>query len=97
MSKSFIGSLLVIPVLILALSSFSNAQQPARVPRIGLLVSVSPSVSAPRVKAFQLGLRELGYVERRNIIIEYRYADGKLDPLRTCGRTGASQGRCHCY
>jgi hypothetical protein len=37
MSKSFIGSLLVIPVLILALSSFSNAQQPKKVPRLGFL------------------------------------------------------------
>jgi putative ABC transport system substrate-binding protein len=67
--------------LLFALCLPAKAQQPAKVPRIGLLISASPSAAAPRVKAFQLGLRELGYVEEKNIVIEYRYAEGKLEPL----------------
>jgi putative ABC transport system substrate-binding protein len=59
----------------------AQAQQPAKVPRIGILELGSPSASAHGHKAFQQGLRELGYVEGKNIILEYRYADGKLDLL----------------
>ena len=59
----------------------AQAQQPAKIPRIGLLISSSASFSLARVEAFRQGLRELGYVEGKNIIIEYRYADGKLERL----------------
>ena len=59
----------------------AKAQQPKKVPRIGLLYSVSASSGAPRNEAFRQGLRELGYVEGSNIILEYRYADSKLDRL----------------
>jgi putative tryptophan/tyrosine transport system substrate-binding protein len=58
-----------------------EAQQTGKVPRIGILVSASPSIASRRIQAFQQGLRELGYVEGKNIIIEYRYAEGKLEPL----------------
>ena len=57
----------------------SEAQQPAKVPRIGFLIGISPSTNAARIEAFQQGLRELGHVEGKNIIIEWRYAEGKLD------------------
>ena len=57
------------------------AQQPAKVPRIGFLITSSPSVIAPRMDAFRQGLRELGYVEGNNIVIERRHAEGKLDRL----------------
>ena len=60
---------------------FAEAQQPARFHRIGILELASPSASAHGHKAFQRGLRELGYIEGKNIILEYRYADGKLDLL----------------
>jgi putative ABC transport system substrate-binding protein len=53
-----------------------------KIPRIGYLVPASPSAIAARTEAFRQGLRELGYVEGKNIIIEYRYAEGKLDRLR---------------
>ena len=56
----------------------AHAQQPGKVPRIGLLYA-SASGNSHRVEAFRQGLRELGYVEGKNIIIEYRYADGKRD------------------
>src|SRR5438094_10453609 len=58
-----------------------KAQQPKKVPRIGFLSATSPSAIAARVEAFRRGLRELGYVEGKNIVIEWRYAEGKLDRL----------------
>jgi putative tryptophan/tyrosine transport system substrate-binding protein len=57
------------------------AQQPAKVPRIGYLAPASPSAMSARIESFRQGLRELGYVEGKNIIIEYRYAEEKLDRL----------------
>jgi putative ABC transport system substrate-binding protein len=57
------------------------AQQSAKMPRIGYLYGASLSAESARVPAFRQGLRELGYVEGKNIIIEYRYAEGKFDRL----------------
>ncbi len=51
----------------------TEAQQPKRVPRIGLLWSISRSSVAPYNEAFRQGLRELGYIEGKNVIIEHRY------------------------
>jgi ABC-type uncharacterized transport system substrate-binding protein len=67
--------------LLLTSSSSAEAQQPKKVPRIGYLIATSPSVIAPRIEAFRQGLRELGYIEEKNIVIDYRYAEGKLDRL----------------
>ena len=58
-----------------------EAQQPKKVPRVGYLIGASPSASLARTEAFQQGLRELGHVEGKNIVIESRYAEGKLDRL----------------
>jgi putative tryptophan/tyrosine transport system substrate-binding protein len=76
-------SMLSLPIaVLLTTASVARAQQSTKVlPRFGYLIAVSPSASANRVKAFQEGLRELGYAERNNIVIEYRYAEGKLDRL----------------
>jgi putative tryptophan/tyrosine transport system substrate-binding protein len=60
---------------------FTGAQQPKKVPKIGFLAATSPSIEAARVAAFQQGLRELGYVEGKDIIIEWRWAEGKFDRL----------------
>ncbi len=68
-------------VLVLALASLSEAQQAKKVPRIGFLAATSPSVEAARIEAFRQGLRELGYVEGKNIVIEWRWAEGKFDRL----------------
>jgi putative tryptophan/tyrosine transport system substrate-binding protein len=57
----------------------TEAQQPTKVPRIGYLSATSPSVNPTRIEAFRQGLRELGYVEGKNIAIEWRYAEGKQD------------------
>jgi len=59
----------------------AEAQQPKKVPRIGFLIGTSPSANTARIDAFRVGLRELGYVEGKNIVIEYRSAEGKLDRL----------------
>ena len=64
--------------LLFALSFEAEAQELKRVPRIGFLTS-SPSVFPDRNEAFRQGLRELGYVEGKNIVIEWRYAEGKID------------------
>jgi len=58
-----------------------HAQAPAKVRRIGLLSLFSPSVTALWHQAFRRGLRDLGWVEGKNISIEYRYAEGSSDPL----------------
>src|SRR6266542_4814921 len=59
----------------------AQAQQPTTIPRIRFLITSSPSVIAPRMDAFRQGLRALGYVEGKNIVIEPRHAEGKLDRL----------------
>ena len=59
----------------------AQAQQPAGIPRIGLLIGSSASFYSARVEAFRQRLRELGYVEGKNIVIEYRYAEGKSERL----------------
>ena len=59
----------------------AEAQQPTKTPRIGHLNVISPSANASRIAAFRLGLRELGYVEGKNIVIEWRYADEKFERL----------------
>jgi putative ABC transport system substrate-binding protein len=72
---------LALCAMLFALCSSAAAQQPKKIPRIGLLYSVSASSGAPRNEAFRQGLRELGYVDGSNIILDYRYADSKLDRL----------------
>jgi putative tryptophan/tyrosine transport system substrate-binding protein len=67
--------------MLFALSVTVEAQQPTKVPRIGFLSSASPSSFSVFTEAFRQGLRDLGYVEGKNILIEYRYAGGVLDRL----------------
>jgi ABC-type uncharacterized transport system substrate-binding protein len=68
-------------VLFCALCSVAEAQPPNKVSRIGFLTALSPSAVSDRIEAFRQGVRELGYVEGKNIVIEWRHADGKLDRL----------------
>jgi putative ABC transport system substrate-binding protein len=67
--------------LLFALCVRADAQQPARIPQIGILIPSSASFLSARVEAFRQRLRELGYVEGKNIFIEYRYAEGKSERL----------------
>ena len=61
--------------VLFALCAFAEAQQPTKIPQIGWLSSGILSTMSSRQQAFQLGLRELGYVEGKNIVIEWRGAD----------------------
>jgi putative ABC transport system substrate-binding protein len=72
----------VIIAVLFALCTSAEAQQPTKVPRIGYLLGASLSAAADRVEAFRQGLRELGYVEGKNIVIEWRAADGNRDRQR---------------
>jgi putative tryptophan/tyrosine transport system substrate-binding protein len=67
--------------LLLALCVSAQAQQPTKVPRIGFLIASSPSPVSARLEAFRQGLRELGYVEGKSIVIDYRWAEGKVDRM----------------
>jgi len=80
MNKRKLGSF-VLCTMLLALCASADAQQTKKVPRIGFLGVTSPSTISARIDAFRQGLRELGYVEGKNIVIEYRWAEGKFDRL----------------
>ena len=71
----------VIAFMLVVAGGAAQAQQPTKVPRIGYLGSIPFSQFAGRREAFRQGLRELGYVEGKNIVIEWRSAEGKLDRL----------------
>lgn len=68
--------------VLLALYASAQAQLPIRTPRIGYLIAAPLSASANRTEAFRQGLRDLGYVEGKNITIEWRSAEGKVDLQR---------------
>jgi len=73
---------LAVVILLLALSFPARAQQPNKVPRIGFVTgSGDPNKPGALVEAFQQGLRDLGYVEGKNILVEYRYIEGKRDRI----------------
>src|SRR5574342_593065 len=71
----------VIAFVLAVAGAVAQAQQPKKVPRIGFLSSLSPQVVSDRTEAFRQGLRDLGYVEGKNIIIEGRYAEAKTERL----------------
>jgi putative ABC transport system substrate-binding protein len=79
MTKKILFGLLAI--ISLTTAPFTQAQQPTKVPRIGYLAAVSISAVAARIEAFRRRLRELGYAEGKNFVLESRYAEGKLDRL----------------
>ncbi len=70
--------------MLLALPVAARAQQPAKVTRIGYLSFGAPPANPARMlrtDAFRQGLRQLGYAEGKDVVVEYRYAEGKLDRL----------------
>jgi ABC-type uncharacterized transport system substrate-binding protein len=80
MNRGAAPSILVVLIL-LAVAVIAEAQKQARIPRIGILAAPSVTFFSARVEAFRERLRELGYVEGKNVLIESRYADGKLERL----------------
>ena len=73
--------IVVLALGILAAPLAAYAQQAGRVPRIGYLRAETPP--AADIEAFRQGLREHGYVEGKNIVVEYRWADGSEERLRS--------------
>src|SRR5262249_58965363 len=59
----------------------AEGQQPAKALRIGYLSPLSGSADSAYTEAFRQGLRELGYVEGKGVVVEARYADGKFERL----------------
>ena len=95
MKRAAVPSILV-AVVLLALGVIAEAQQSRKSPRIGVLSGGSGSANTGRREAFRQDLRELGYVEVKNIIVKWRWADGKIANLpRARGRVSASHGRGH--
>ena len=68
-------------ITVLLITGLVEAQQPAKVPRVGFLTGAPLSSQSARNEAFRQGLRELGYVEGKNIVIEWRSYEGKMDRL----------------
>jgi putative ABC transport system substrate-binding protein len=79
MRKKIFG--IALCAMLFTLSLPAQAQQPARIPRIGILSPSSASVFSGRDEALRQRLRELGYVEGKNLVIEYRYAEGKRERM----------------
>src|SRR5437762_8261392 len=82
-AKLMSGKIFVCLLITLLLGTVpAEAQQPAaKVPRIGFLGATYPSTNAARIEGFRQGLHELGYLEGKNIVIEYRWAEGKPERL----------------
>lgn len=76
-------TVLTLSIMLFALCLSVDAQQPTKIPRIGYLTgqSQASSESGPNIDAFRRGLREFGYIEGNNIVIEYRGAAGQLDRM----------------
>jgi putative tryptophan/tyrosine transport system substrate-binding protein len=72
-------TLLTLSALLFALSLPVGAQQPQKVARIGYLSGTDPATDSIRSELFRAALRELGYIEGQNIVIEHRYAEGNRD------------------
>jgi len=81
MKRAAVPSILIAAIL-LAVAVIAEAQQPGKIPRIGYLTGTSLSGIANRIEPFRQGLRDLGYAEGKNIVIEWRGADGNRDRQR---------------
>jgi ABC-type uncharacterized transport system substrate-binding protein len=79
MMKRIIG--LALGSIILAVGLPAHAQQPTKVARIGYLSPGDPASRTYRTEAFRQGLKELGYIEGKNIVIEYRFAEARSERL----------------
>ncbi len=89
--KKGTSTLIILATLIFAHFYLAHAQKQASIPRIGVLLLGAPPNA--NLDAFIQGLRELGYVEQKNILIEYRFAEGKADRLpETRKGTGPTKG-----
>lgn len=82
MKKAFVG--LALSAVLLALSFPSEAQQPGKIPRVGYVAAGGdPNNPGSLVEAFRQGLRELGYIEGKNILVEFRYGEGNRELVQS--------------
>jgi putative ABC transport system substrate-binding protein len=80
--STMLSALSYLGAMLLALSFPAEAQQAGKIPRVGFISSAgSPENPWPPFEAFRQGLRELGYVEGKNLLIEHRYGEGRLDRM----------------
>jgi len=77
--RTRLGLVLLLGALLAALCAPAAAQQAGKIPKIGVLATSSFFMA--RFSAFRDGLRDLGHVEGKTVVFEYRYADGKLERL----------------
>src|SRR5262245_6696130 len=82
MQRTTVGLIVIVAFSMLLLSLAAEAQQSTKVHRIGRLSPGPPMASRALEEAFRQGLRDLGYVEGQNLVIESRYAEGSLERLR---------------
>src|ERR1051325_11426357 len=79
MKYNFIPITLALSAILIVSRISADAQQVKKLPKIGFLSGSSAAAMSARTAAFQHGLRDLGYLEGKNILVEYRYGDGKID------------------
>src|SRR5262245_46982533 len=83
MNKKFVW---LVTFLLLAAGPFAQAQQPKKVPKIGYLLPSTPAAAAHLLEAFRQGLRELGYVEGKTLVLELRYGEARTERLPELAR-----------
>src|SRR5215475_6538000 len=76
-----LGCIVTLILRLLTAPLAAETQPRAHIPRIGWLGGTSPAVNPAVLEAFRSGLRELGWVEGQNVVIEYRWAEGRFDRL----------------
>ena len=79
---------LIVSAYLVAFYSSAQAQQSDKISKIGYLAGITAAAQSARIEAFREGLRELGYSEGKNIIIESRYAEGNADRVRSLAFPG---------
>ncbi len=84
--KNIVRVVGVVVLLLASVALAAGAEQARKVWKIGVLVSSSPALNASRDEALRQGLRDLGYEEGKNVVMEYRYAEGKTDQLDKLAR-----------
>jgi putative ABC transport system substrate-binding protein len=85
MKNAAVPSILV-AVVLLALGVTADAQQPKKIAKIGYLLPSTPAAAAHLLEAFRQGLRELGYVEGKTLVLELRYGEARTERLPELAR-----------
>jgi putative ABC transport system substrate-binding protein len=84
---------LVLALVVLALPVGIDAQPAPKVAKIGLLTPSSPAGSGHLVEAFRQGLRDLGYIDGKTVVVEARYGDGRSERLPELARGSSASSR----